>query len=201
MDNRYINRRKIILASGSPRRKQLLEEASYDFEVKKTEIDENYPDETPLHEIAQFLAEKKSEASISFIQNDEILLTADSVVVMGNQIFGKPVDAKDAYRILAHLSGKMHTVYTGVCLRDKSKKLSFTAASEVYFRVFDHEEILWYINTFKPYDKAGSYAVQEWIGLSKIARIEGSYANIMGLPTDMVYEGLKSFEGVFEFSM
>lgn len=191
----FINKRKIILASGSPRRRSLLTEAGFNFESISLDIDESFPEELALNEVAEYLANKKADASIQYIQDQEIIITADSVVVLNDKIFNKPQDFKEAYRMLAFLSGKKHTVYTGVCLIDKSKRLSFTGTSQVYMRDLTDQEIRWYIENYKPYDKAGSYAVQEWIGLCKISSIEGSYANIMGLPTDLVYEGLKHFDG------
>ncbi len=197
--NSKINNRKIILASASPRRFQLLKEAGFWFEQRAFEFDESYSEELFPYRVAQFLSEKKSDQAIHCITKDEILLTADSIVVVGDKIFGKPKDYADAYHTLAHLSGKKHMVYTGVCLQDAFRKHSFTGQSEVYFRPFNHEEINWYIKNFKPFDKAGAYAVQEWIGLCKISHIHGSYANIMGLPIDLVYEGLKHFESAILF--
>jgi septum formation protein len=147
-----------------------------------------------LESVASYIANKKANAAQNFIQENEILLTADSVVVLGDKIFNKPLDFNDAYRMLAHLSGKTHIVYTGVCLRDQKQELIFTGKSMVSFRELNDSEVRWYINKYKPYDKAGSYAVQEWIGLCKISDIEGSYANIMGLPTDLVYEALRNFD-------
>ncbi|MCC6815741.1 MAG: septum formation protein Maf [Saprospiraceae bacterium] len=190
----HINKRKIILASGSPRRRSLLTEAGFDFEVVSIDVEENFPDDLPLHEVAEYLANKKADVARTYLYSDAIIITADSVVVLGNQIFNKPVDFREAYRMLAFLSGKKHTVYTGVCLQDSTKRFSFTGASQVYMRELTDAEIRWYIEKYKPYDKAGSYAVQEWIGLCKISAIEGSYANIMGLPTDLIYEGLRNFE-------
>lgn len=194
MCNNYINRRKLILASSSPRRKQLLEEAGFWFDVRPIDIDETFPNDMALESVASYIAEKNANAAQNFIQENEILLTADSVVVLGDKIFNKPLDFNDAYRMLAHLSGKTHIVYTGVCLRDQKQELIFTGKSKVSFRELNDSEVRWYINKYKPYDKAGSYAVQEWIGLCKISDIEGSYANIMGLPTDLVYEALRNFD-------
>lgn len=189
-----INKRKIILASSSPRRKQLMEEAGFWFDIMSFPFDESYPEDMPTYHIAEYLAEEKSKHAMHSIRNDEILLTADSIVVLGDTVFGKPKDFDEAYKILATLSGKKHLVYTGICLADLTKSLCFTGKSEVYFREMNHDEITWYINEYKPYDKAGAYAVQEWIGLCKISEIHGTYANIMGLPTDLVYEGLRHFE-------
>ncbi|MBK9272167.1 MAG: septum formation protein Maf [Saprospiraceae bacterium] len=190
-----MNRRKIILASGSPRRKQLLEESGFWFDTVFLDFDEQFPPDLSPELVAVYLAEKKAAASKAHFKDDEILLTADSVVVMGKQIFNKPTDYMDAYRILATLSGKTHQVYTGVCLKDSTRQISFTGKSTVSFREMYDGEIKWYIEKYKPYDKAGAYAVQEWIGLCKISQIEGTYSNIMGLPTDLVYEALRNFDG------
>ncbi|HMW40638.1 MAG TPA: Maf family protein [Saprospiraceae bacterium] len=190
----YINKRKIVLASGSPRRKSLLEEAGFDIEVMPLDIDETFSEEIPLELVAEHLANRKADAGLHLIADNKILLAADSVVVLGDRIFNKPADFNDAYRMLSFLSGKRHTVYTGVCVADHQRRMSFTGVSQVYMRELIDAEVRWYIEQYKPYDKAGSYAVQEWIGLCKISAIEGSYANIMGLPTDLVYEAIRHFD-------
>lgn len=197
--NSKINLRKIILASNSPRRFQLMQDSGFWFEQRSFDFVESYPDDLPVIKIAQYIAENKSKHAIHSIAPNEILLTADSIVVLNDRVFGKPSDFEEAYTTLAYLSGKKHLVYTGVCLQDHNKKIAFTGISEVYLRPLIHEEICWYIAQYKPYDKAGAYAVQEWIGLCKISHIHGSQANIMGLPTDLVYEGLKAFEGALVF--
>ena len=197
--NSKINLRKIILASNSPRRFQLMQESGFWFEQRSFDFEESYPDDLAVFKVAQHIAENKSKHAIHGIAPNEILLTADSIVVLNDRVFGKPSDFDEAYATLAHLSGKKHLVYTGVCLQDHHKKIAFTGSSEVYLRPLNHEEICWYIAQYKPYDKAGAYAVQEWIGLCKISHIHGSQANIMGLPTDLVYEGLKSFDGALVF--
>lgn len=197
--NSYVNLRKILLASSSPRRKQLLKEAGFWFDVITPDFEEHYSPDMPVFKVAEHLAVQKAESSRPFRKANDILLTADSIVVLNNKIFGKPRDHAEAYHMLASLSGKMHRVDTGVCLMDHEKSLSFTASSDVYFRELNHDEINWYIQEYVPFDKAGSYAVQEWIGLCKISHIGGSHANIMGLPTDLVYEGLKTFEGAIAF--
>lgn len=194
-----INARKILLASSSPRRQQLLEEAGFWFATLKIPFDESYPADLPVYQIAEYLAEQKSNLAIKHLPEDDILLTADSIVVLGQTVFGKPSSFQEAYKILASLSGKKHMVYTGICLRDHTRKLSFTGKSEVFFREMKHEEINWYIQKYQPFDKAGAYAVQEWIGLCKISLIHGTYSNIMGLPTDLVYEGLQHFENAIAF--
>jgi septum formation protein len=182
--------KKIILASKSPRRSQLLSEAGFSFEIKTKDVEESYPAEMPVRDVAPFLAEKKAMASIELVQNDEILLAADSVVILGNQIFEKPKDVDDAKRILRQLSGKVHQVITGVCLISKKEKRVFSGVSDVHFQALTEEEIDYYITNYQPFDKAGSYGIQEWIGHCKILKIEGTYSNIMGLPMELVFRNL-----------
>jgi len=184
---------KIILASKSPRRSQLLEQAGFTFEIKTTEVAEDYPDDMPPQEVPVFLAAKKANASRHFIQNDEVILAADSIVIQDDLIYEKPKDHADAVRILKTLSGKIHQVITGVCLLSNEKEKSFSGLSQVHLDVLTNEEIEYYIQQYQPFDKAGSYGVQEWIGLCKIKKIEGTYANIMGLPVDLVYAALKNW--------
>ncbi len=185
-------KKPIILASKSPRRQQLLKEAGIPFNVKTRSIDETFPDDMPREDVAAYLAEKKAQAARHFLEDpDDILLTADSTVVIGDQILNKPADEKHATEMLRLISGQMHTVYTGVCLMSWSDKRVFTGISDVYFDEFTEEEIRFYIEHYQPYDKAGSYAIQEWIGLCKSYRIEGTFANIMGLPVHLVFRTLK----------
>lgn len=185
--------KKIILASKSPRRSQILREAGFNFEIKTKEVEETYPDDLETEKVAEYLAEKKAKATRDFIQNDEILLTADSIVILNNEIFGKPKDFEDACRIIRKLSGNEHKVITGVCLISNEKKVTFSGISKVKFEHLSDEEIEFYVRNFEPYDKAGAYAVQEWIGLCKISKIEGTYSNIMGLPMELVYRHLAEF--------
>lgn len=185
--------RKIILASKSPRRSQLLREAGFKFDIQTRDIEETYPPTLPAEEVAEFLAEKKAEGVRDFIKNDEIILTSDTTVVMGNTIFGKPKDARDAFDILRTLSGKSHKVITGVCLLSKDKKRIFKGVSTVYFDKLSDKEIHYYIDKYKPFDKAGAYAIQEWIGLCKIKKVKGTYSNIVGLPMRKVYKELMKF--------
>lgn len=181
---------KIILASKSPRRSELLRQAGFEFEIKTTEVEENYPADMQPAFVPEFLAKKKAHASRHFIENEEILLAADSIVILDGIIFEKPKDRADAIRILQTLSGNKHEVITGVCLLSKTQERSFSGLSQVYFDEMSEEEIAYYIDTYQPYDKAGSYGIQEWVGLCKIRKIEGTYANIMGLPVDLVYKEL-----------
>lgn len=185
--------KKIILASKSPRRSQLLQEAGIEFEIKTKDVAEDYPEEMAVEEVAPYLARKKALASKDIIQDGEILLAADSVVILGNTIFGKPTDREDAIRILKALSGNMHLVITGVCLLSKEKERTFAGVSKVFIDELSEEEIAYYVDNYKPFDKAGSYAIQEWIGLCKISKIEGTYSNIMGLPVNLVYKELLAF--------
>ncbi|MCH2083004.1 MAG: Maf family protein [Saprospiraceae bacterium] len=185
--------RKIILASKSPRRSQLLSQAGFQFEIKTKEVQEDFPETMPVEDVAEYLAIKKARASKEVIKEGEILLAADSVVILNNVIYGKPKDRADAQQILKALSGQQHQVITGVCLLSQNKQVSFSGISKVYFKELTTEEIDFYIDTYQPYDKAGAYAIQEWIGLCKIRKIEGTYANIMGLPVDLVFEHLAEF--------
>jgi septum formation protein len=184
----------IILASQSPRRFQLMRELGFtNLTVRPTDSDETIPEGMPIHQVAAFLAEKKAEAGRNWLRNDEILLAADTIVVLDGVIFGKPTDFEDAKRIIRTLSNKMHQVITGVCLLSKNKKLIFSDIANVYFDKLTDDEIDFYINACKPFDKAGAYGIQEWIGHAKIKKIEGSYSTIMGLPTHLVFNKLCQF--------
>ncbi len=186
--------KKIILASKSPRRSQLLGEAGFQFEIKTKDVNEAYPDELPIGKVAPWLAEKKALECADFLQeDDQILLAADSVVILDGHIYGKPTDYQDAVRILSALSGREHEVVTGVCLLSKSKKRVFADSSFVSFDALSQEEIRYYLDVYAPFDKAGAYAIQEWIGLCKISKIRGTYTNIMGLPMELVYKELSQF--------
>lgn len=187
-------KRRLILASKSPRRSQLLEMAGIPFVIKTKEVEESYPDELHSAEVAPYLARKKAMAVRDFLESDEdIILTADSVVILDDVIYGKPKDRADAIHILQKLSGQMHEVVTGCCLLSNSKERVFSGLSQVYFEDISQEEIEYYVDHYQPFDKAGAYAIQEWLGLSKIKRIEGTYPNIMGLPLDLVYHELQQF--------
>ncbi|MEQ8703992.1 MAG: Maf family protein [Phaeodactylibacter sp.] len=183
----------IILVSKSPRRRQLLEQAGFHFVIKPQDVPEDYPEEMPVEEVAPFLAQKKVRASMHTLEGEGVLLGADSVVILDGVIYEKPKDRTDAQRILRELSGREHTVITGVCLANTKKERVFSGFSRVHFDKLSDEEIDYYIDRYEPYDKAGAYAIQEWIGLCKINKIEGTYANIMGLPVDLVYQELEHF--------
>jgi septum formation protein len=183
---------RIVLASQSPRRRQLLEQAGLPFVVRAREVDESYPDDMPAHEVPVYLAQKKAAAMHEFLEHpDDILLTADSVVILDGTIYGKPTDADDARNILSQLSGRTHQVITGVCLTTAETTIAFGDLTLVTFATISAEEIEHYIHQYQPYDKAGAYAIQEWIGLCKIEKIEGTYANVMGLPVQRVWKALE----------
>ncbi len=178
---------QVILASNSPRRKQLMEGAGIDFSViTNGDVDESYPADMPLNEVPVYLAKLKSHAFRPLAGN-EILITADTVVLCNKQLLGKPEDENDATRMLRMLSGNSHEVLTGVCIRTQNLLHTFATSSLVDFRPLSSEEILYYVEHYKPYDKAGAYGAQEWIGYIGIQRIEGSYFNVMGLPIQQLF--------------
>lgn len=185
---------KIILASKSPRRRQLLQQAGFEFEVRTREVEETFPPELPVEKVAAYLAMKKAEAVRDFLTGgDEIILTADSVVILNGKFYGKADNLADAAQMLRELSGNVHEVITGVCLLSAQKEVVFSGVSRVHFAELSEEEIQYYVHNYEVLDKAGSYAIQEWIGLCCIEKIEGSYSNIMGLPMELVYQRLKEF--------
>ena len=187
--------KKIVLSSNSPRRKELLGELGIDFEVRVIEgIDETYPKELSVEEVPQYIAREK--ARVYIVDKDEVLLTADTVVVLGNEIMGKPHDEADAMRMLRQLSGKTHQVITGVCLTTNDKQVTFADVTDVNFADLTDEEIKYYVDNFRPLDKAGAYGIQEWIGLAGVTGIKGSYFNVVGLPVHRVYAELKKLEAI-----
>lgn len=183
----------ILLASKSPRRKQLLSELGFEFEMVLQDIEETYPDDLPKQKVPEYLASKKAAAVAHHLKENQIILASDTIVLMNDSIYAKPKDHDDAFRILKELSNNSHQVITGVCLLSKEKEVTFADVSEVHFAPISDEEINFYIKKYKPFDKAGAYAIQEWIGMAKIIKIEGSYHNIVGLPTNKVYEALNNF--------
>mgnify|MGYP006285156985 CR=1 FL=1 len=184
----------IILATGSPRRHDLLQRAGFDFSVySDLNADESYPEDIKQELIAAYIAERKSDAYPEMLTEGQILITADTIVCMENRILQKPMDRSDAIQILERLSGNVHTVYTGVCLRSTEKKRSFISATQVSFDILADDEILYYIDHFKPYDKAGAYGIQEWIGYVGVKEIHGSYFNVMGMPVHRLYRELEQF--------
>ncbi len=184
--------KRIILASKSPRRQFLLTEAGIYFDVKPVEIIEDYHETIPVDLVSQYLAEKKAK-QFPYLKEKEIVIAADTTVIVNNTILGKPEDHEDAAQMLSSLSGKTHYVTTGVCIKDRRQVISFTDKTFVYFKTLTDKEIEYYIENFDPFDKAGAYGIQEWIGMIGITKIEGSYFTVMGLPMHKVYETLLKF--------
>lgn len=183
---------KIILSSNSPRRKELLAGLGLDFEIRVVDgIDESYPCGLPADEIPVFVSRKKAAAYK--IASGELVLTADTVVILGDEVLGKPKDEADAKRMLHELSGKTHRVVTGVCLTAIDRQQCFSVSTDVTFKVLADEEIDYYISNYKPFDKAGAYGIQEWIGYIGVTSLNGSYFNVMGLPVQRIYEALQNF--------
>jgi septum formation protein len=178
---------KILLASQSPRRKELLSNLGFDFEVVKIDCEEILPKHIEIGEAAAYLSELKAEA-FRKLENDEVLLTADTVVAIDNQILGKPRDKEDAKNMLQKISGKTHQVYTGITIKTLNKTFTETDIANVEFDEISNDEIGYYVEKYKPFDKAGSYGIQEWLGMAKIRKMEGSFYTIMGLPTHLVYK-------------
>jgi len=185
---------RIILASNSPRRKELLSGLDLDYEVKVLpDIEEDYPENLPTAEIPVYIAAEKAEAYREMMADDELIITADTVVVLGDEVLGKPTDLDDARRMLRELSGKTHQVITGVCLMTREKQRKFAVTTDVTFKELTDEEINYYVETYQPLDKAGAYGIQEWIGYIGVTGLNGSYFNVMGLPVQRIYKELKLF--------
>jgi septum formation protein len=181
---------KLILASGSPRRQQFFKDLDLDFEIRLKEIEEVYPPELKAAAITDYLAKLKANAFEGELQPDEILITSDTIVWHNNKALGKPKDAADAFSILKSLSNTTHAVITSVCFKTTSETTVLNELTKVTFNELTDEAISYYIENYKPFDKAGAYGIQEWIGFIGVSKIEGSYANVMGMPTDKVYEYL-----------
>ena len=185
---------KVILASNSPRRKELLGGLGISFEVRTlSDIDESYPDSLCGEEIPMYISGKKAEAYKQGMADDEMIITADTIVYDNRQVLGKPKDREEAISMLRQLSGHDHEVITGVSIVTKEKTRQFASTSKVFFSNLTDDEITYYVDNYRPYDKAGAYGVQEWIGYVAVTRIEGSYFNVMGLPIQRLYSELKSF--------
>ena len=182
---------KLILASKSPRRQSLIESLGFPFEVRIKEVDEVYPSEMETDKVPVFLAELKAEPLVDQLQQNEVLITSDTVVINNDKILGKPKDYNDAFQMLQSLSGKSHKVVTGVCIQSLNDKISFAETTIVHFAALTKNEIEFYIENYKPFDKAGSYGIQEWIGAIAVHKIEGCYYNVMGLPVHKVYKTLQ----------
>jgi len=178
----------LILSSKSPRRQELLSSLDIPFEVQVRSIDETWPQGLPLHEVPEYLARRKAEAFTHHLPVGGWVLTADTVVIINEQILGKPANAEQAAQMLQQLSGKTHQVVSGYCFSNGNTHFSGADTAQVHMLPLSPEEIQLYIEHYKPMDKAGSYGIQEWIGLSKVSRIEGSYYTIMGLPTHLVWQ-------------
>lgn len=185
--------KKLVLASNSPRRRELLAGLGIPFEVRILNgIEESYPSSMPVSEVALHIAGLKAEAYRSKMASDEIIITADTVVIVDDEILGKPVDEADADRMLRLLSGRTHQVMTGVCLVAEGWEKRFSVTTDVTFKILSDEEINYYITTYKPFDKAGAYGIQEWIGYIGVTALKGSYYNVMGLPVQRIYEALNA---------
>ena len=182
----------IILASSSPRRHFLMKEAGFEFTIQKPDVDEDFPDDMPADRVAKFLAEKKAAFFRSKITN-EIVVTADTVVILKGEILNKPEDREHAIEMLSNLSGNTHKVKTGVCIMSKEKSILFDDTTDVTFKKLTQAEIEFYVDNYSPYDKAGSYGAQDWIGMVAIEKIVGSYFNVMGLPIHEVHKKLTNW--------
>ena len=185
---------KIILASNSPRRKELLAGIDVDFEVRVIQdIDESYPADIPTKDIAEYISRKKAAVYQKKMADDELVITADTIVVLDSEVMGKPHDEADASRMLHKLSGRTHQVITGVTLTTTTRQQSFSVETDVTFKKLSDEEINYYVQRYKPFDKAGAYGIQEWIGHIGVTGLQGSYFNVMGLPVQRIYEALRQF--------
>ncbi len=185
---------KIKLASQSPRRRELLAGLGIDFEVVNAgNVDERYPQDMPIEQVPQYVAGLKANAYRQYMQDDELVITADTMVICGNSILGKPQNEAEARDMLTELSGKTHEVVTGVCVFSRDKQVDFSVKTKVVFTHLEQDEIDYYIGKFRPFDKAGAYGIQEWIGYVGCRGIEGSFYNVMGLPVSRLYEELKKF--------
>jgi septum formation protein len=185
---------KIVLASNSPRRKELLAGLDVPFEVRVINgIDESYPANLPTRQIAEYISQKKAAAYRETMAADELVITADTIVVLDDEVMGKPHDEADACRMLHALSGKTHQVITGVTLTTTERQQSFSVLTDVTFNQLSDDEINYYVTHYRPFDKAGSYGIQEWIGYVGVTQLNGSYFNVMGLPVQRIYEALRTF--------
>ncbi len=192
--NKKLEKYRIVLGSQSPRRQYLLKELGINFDVKLKYLKEEvYPENLQREEIPLYLAKAKADAFEDELGDKTIVITADTIVWSDGKVLQKPQDTQDAYNILKSLSGKVHQVYTAVCLKSAKKITSFYAQTDVYFRELTDKEIWFYINEFEPFDKAGAYGIQEWLGYIGIEKIEGSYFNVMGLPLQKLYVELNKF--------
>lgn len=185
--------RQIVLASGSPRRKELLAAIVPDFIVRVPQVDEAFPASLRGKEIAEYLAEIKANAALQSLATNEIALTSDTIVWLGDEVLNKPENASEAAEMLRKLSGREHQVITAIALVDHTKKVLLSDTTQVHFKTLSEEEIQFYVSNFKPFDKAGAYGIQEWIGFVGVTKIEGSFYTVMGLPVHLVYDALMAF--------
>jgi septum formation protein len=185
---------KIVLGSASPRRSELLSQMGFEFRILKADCSEEFDETNSPEKIVLSIAEQKANALKTEVQPDELLICADTIVYLNNEVIGKPIDTEDAVRLLHKISGKKHEVYTGVIVNFNGTSSSFAVRTSVYFRDLTSAEIEHYVTRFKPFDKAGSYGIQDWIGLIGVEKIEGSYANVMGLPTHELFQALQAFQ-------
>lgn len=183
----------IILASQSPRRKQLLSDLGYKFTQTSKDLDESFPSDLPINEVAEYLANKKAKGFKEDLKENDLLITSDTTVCLENEILNKAANPEEAKAMLQKISSKAHEVITGVCLSSVNKSISFSGITKVYFKELSNDEIEFYIEKFKPFDKAGAYGIQEWIGFIGVEKIEGSYFNVMGLPVKLLYEAIENF--------
>lgn len=184
---------RLILGSASERRKQFFKDLRLEFQVLVKEIDETFPEELKSFNITNYIAQKKAKAFEGSLQENEIVVTSDTLVLIEDEVLGKPKTEQEAKNMLKKLSGNVHCVITSVCIKSNYKESLFYDITKVYFRALSEEEIDFYVENYQPYDKAGSYAIQEWIGHIGIVKIEGSYNNVVGFPTEKFYQELKNF--------
>lgn len=184
---------QLILGSKSPRRQELLSGMGFDFQVRTKDTDEEYPADLPLKEVPVYLAELKALALLEELKIGEVLITSDTIVLLENEILGKPTSPENAKEMLQKLSAKKHEVITGVHLKSLDKSFSFAVSTKVFFKTLTSENIDFYVENYKPFDKAGAYGIQEWIGFIGIERIEGSYFNVVGLPVSELWDALRTF--------
>lgn len=193
LDN--LKKYKVILASNSPRRKELLAGLGVEYEVRTLpDVDESYPNTLQGADIPLYIAREKADAYKALLKPDELMITADTVVWLGGRVLGKPADRDEALGMIRDLSGRTHEVFTGVCITTTRWQRSFAAQTEVRFATLSEDEICYYVDNYRPYDKAGAYGVQEWIGFIGVEYISGSYFNIMGLPVQRLYQELKNVD-------
>lgn len=193
MLNNILQHKNIILASGSPRRQQFFKEMDLAFSIRLKEVEEIYPNHLKAAEITNFLAELKANAFENELKENDILITSDTIVWLDGKALGKPKDYDDAFKMLQELGGQTHEVITSVCIKTSTKTETFHCVTKVTFATLAEEHIRYYLDQYKPFDKAGSYGIQDWIGLIGIEKIEGSYTNVVGLPTEMLFQKLMHY--------